>query len=382
MLEALRPSEPVYCIYPDKYLQTAREFLSGFPGRVLYAVKVNDDPRVLKLLHQAGVRHFDCASVPEIDLVSENCPDSTAYFMIPVWLRGAAKQAWQEFGVRHFVIDHPDGLNTLRNEVPIEQCTVFVRMAVSHKSAFNDLSVKFGAPPSEVPALLGAVAETGAEPALAFNVGSAVTDPEAYRYAINTARGVLEALSFDIRLLDIGGGYPVSYPGFQVPEIQEYWQAVTESIKDLPLAENGEILTEPGRALAAPGLSAVVEVLQRKGDKLYINDGTYGIFWELRYDGHDRYPVTVYRNAEIYAETDMEKSQPFTLFGPTCDAFDMLPGAVELPADIRAGDYLEFANIGAYSLSGRTRFNRQYSNTIVSIGDSFDEDMSTLSDCV
>jgi ornithine decarboxylase len=150
--------------------------------------------------------------------------------MIPVWLRGAAKQAWQEFGVRHFVIDHPDGLNTLRNEVPMEQCTVFVRMAVSHKSAFNDLSIKFGASPSEVPALLEAVAETGAEPALAFNVGSAVIDPEAYRYAINTARDVLEALSFDIRLLDIGGGYPVSYPGFQVPEIQEYWQAVTESI--------------------------------------------------------------------------------------------------------------------------------------------------------
>ncbi|MFT5138838.1 MAG: ornithine decarboxylase [Lysobacterales bacterium] len=363
MLRAMQPTQPVYCIYPGKYLHNTREFLKGFPGRVLYAVKVNDDPRVISLLYKAGVRHFDCASVPEIKLVSEICPDATCYFMIPVWLRGAAMEAWQEYGVKHFVVDHPDGLETLKAEIPLENCVVFVRMAVSHKSALNDLSTKFGAPPSQVPDLMQAVKDSGAEPALAFNVGSAVTDPEAYRYAIDVARQVLEQLNFKVRFLDIGGGYPVSYPGLDVPELRHYWDAVRESITALPLADGGEILTEPGRALAAPGLSAVVEVLQRKSNFLYINDGNYGIFWELRFKGHDRYPVTVFRDAQIH----QGPTQPFTLFGPTCDAFDVLPGKVELPVDIKAGDYLEFSKIGAYSLAGRTNFNSHFSNNIVTI---------------
>jgi ornithine decarboxylase len=73
----------------------------------------------------------------------------------------------------------------------------------------------------------------------------------------------------------------------------------------------------------------------------------------------------MYRNREVHHAP----LRPFTLFGPTCDAFDVLPGKIELPEDIRAGDYLEFSNIGAYSLAGRTRFNQHYSDTIVCIGD-------------
>jgi len=363
MLRDLRPVQPVYCLDPGEYRRVARAFLEGFPGRVLYAVKVNDEPGVLRSLYEAGLRHFDCASLPEIELVGRVCPGATCYFMIPVWLRGTAGIAWQRHGVRHFVVDHPDGLATLAAEVPMERCVVFVRMAVSHASAHNDLSVKFGAEPRQVPGLLQAVAATGAEPALAFNVGSAVTDPDAYRQAIDVARGVLRALPFRIRLLDIGGGYAISYPGFEVPAIERYWAVISESVADLPLAAGGEILTEPGRALAASGLSAVVEVLQRKGDRLFVNDGAYGIFWELRFKGHDRYPVAVYRDAALHEGPVAE----FTLFGPTCDAFDVLPGRVALPQDICAGDYLEFSRIGAYSLAGRTRFNGHYSENIVTI---------------
>lgn len=271
MLRAWRPAEPVYCIYPDVYLENTRRFVAGFPGRVLYAVKVNDDPRVLKLLHAGGVSHFDCASVPEIRLVNETCPGATAYLMIPVWLRSAAAEAWTEYGVRHFVIDHAAGLAALRSEVPVDRCVVFVRMAVHHDAAMMDLSVKFGAQPDEVPALL--------------------------------------------------------------------------------------------QALAAPGVSAVVEVLQRKDQRLYVSDGSYGIFWELRFKGHDRYPVTVFRDARPHSG----EQSAFRLFGPTCDAHDVLPGEVELPADVRAGDYLEFGHIGAYSLTGRTRFNGHYSETIITI---------------
>jgi ornithine decarboxylase len=190
-----------------------------------------------------------------------------------------------------------------------------------------------------------------------------VTSPEAYRHAIEVAAGVLSAMDFRVRLIDIGGGFPRSYPGFSMPPLDEFFQAVSETASRLPLLEGGEIMAEPGRALSAPGLSAVVEVLLRKDNFLYLNDGMYGIFWELRFKDHKRYPVRVFRIGEPL----VGPTGSFSLYGPTCDSTDMLPGDVDLPVDVQAGDYLEFGNIGAYSLSGRTDFNGHYSDRIVEI---------------
>jgi ornithine decarboxylase len=363
MLQAWQPAEPVYCIHPHVYQQTARDFLRGFPGRVLYAVKANDDQDVLQALHHGGVMHFDCASLPEVALVRRLCPDAKCYFMVPVSPRGDVGKAQRDLGVRHFMVDHDDRLEALCHEINFDGCVIFARMAVSHASAMMDLSSKFGAPPGDIPRLLTLIRERGAEPALAFNVGSLVTRPEAYRHALETAAGVLAAVPFRVRLVDIGGGFPRAYPGFPVPAMEDYFRAVVETAAKLPLAAGGELMAEPGRALAAPGMSAVVEVLLRKDRRLYINDGMYGAFWELRFKAHTRFAARAYRAGKLLAGVP----EPFRLYGPTCDASDILPGEVDLPADIRAGDYIEFGQIGAYSLSGRTRFNGLYSDRIVRI---------------
>lgn len=363
LLRTMQPTRPVYCIHPAIAVENARDFVDGFPGRVLYAVKANAHPLFIESIHRGGVRHFDCASLEEIEVVMQACPDAHCYFMTPVRLRGAARQAQSRFGVNHFMIDHISGLEPLADEIDMVSSVVFARMATSHSSAMQDLSIRFGAPPEDVADLLTAIADAGAEPALAFNVGSAVTSPDAYRHAIGLAREVLATLSFDIRLVDIGGGFPKSYPGFEMPPVSEYFDAIRIDMATLPPASNREILAEPGRALAAPGLSVVVEVLLRKEDRLYINDGMYGIFWELRFKGHDRFPVRAFRGSAALAG----KVKPFRLHGPTCDSTDTLPGEVSLPVDIRPGDYLEFGSIGAYSLSGRTDFNGHYSDHVVTI---------------
>lgn len=363
LLRSERPKEPVYCIFPHVYRRTAKKFLKGFPGRVLYAVKSNSEPAVLRLLAQAGIRHFDCASLPEIALVDSIVPDAKKYFMVPVQMREAARTAQDIHGVRHFMADHLSGLSRLVDEIDAPRCVIFARMAVHHESAMEDLSVRFGAPQEEMPELLQAIHDSGAEPALAFNVGSLVTDPDAYRYSISVARSVLEKLPFRIRLIDVGGGFPRSYPGYIVPRLRNYYRAVSESIETLPLADNAEVFGEPGRALSAPGMSAVVEVLLRKDKRLYINDGMFGIFWLLRIDGPDSFPVRAYRNGELLESEAVD----FQVHGPTCDSTDTLPGLVPLPADISPGDYLEFGNIGAYSISGRTDYNGFYSDRIVAI---------------
>ena len=363
LLTTQSPKHPVYCIYPHVYLKTAKEFLAGFPGRVMFAVKSNPHPTVLGLLSDAGIRHFDCASLPEIELVDSVVSDAKKYFMTPVRIRGAAATAQEKHGVHHFLVDHLSGLSQLLTEIDPARSVIFARMAVHHESAFEDLSARFGAPPAQIPELLQAIRDSGAEPALAFNVGSSVTDPEAYRYALSVTRSVLEELPFRLRLIDVGGGYPKSYPDFIVPRLDLYFEALAESAATLPLADGAEILGEPGRALAAPGMSAVVEILLRKDDHLFINDGMFGIFWLLRIDGPDSFPVRAFRDGEPLDGETVE----FRISGPTCDSTDTLPGLVPLPANMRSGDFLEFGNIGAYSIGGRTDYNGFYSDRIVTI---------------
>lgn len=365
-IRALAPREPVYCIYPHVYRRTAQSFVAGFPGRVLYAVKANDHPLVVSSLIAGGVRHFDCASLPEVEMVRSLSEEAKCYFMTPVRLRGAARSAQADFGVRHFMIDHLSGLDRLAAEIDLSGTVVFARMAVSHRAAMIDLSNnRFGAPAADIPEILAAIRAAGAEPALAFNVGSSVTSPEAYAHSLGLARDVLSRVNFRVRLLDVGGGFPRPYPGFQVPPLDAYFNAFRRDLPSLALAEDAELMAEPGRALAAPGVSAIVEVCLRKEDRLYLNDGMYGIFWELRFKGHRRFPVRAFRDGEAL-NGDL---QSFRLYGPTCDSSDELPGNVDLPADVRPGDHLEFGCIGAYSLAGRTRFNGFHSDTIVTISD-------------
>lgn len=363
MLASLSPVAPVYCVHPSRYAAAVEEFIAGFPGRVLFAVKANNDPLVLDELGNAGIRHYDCASLDEIALVKSRRPEARCYLMTPVRLPGAARAAFEQYQTRHYMVDDVDGVEPLAGEIDARSCVIFARMAVHHESAVEDLSTKFGARPEDVPLILQAIRDAGAEPALAFNVGSGVRDPLAYAHAIDVAASVLEQVPFSIRLVDIGGGFPRNYPGFEVPPLDEYFDVIREHAAQMPLADDAELLAEPGRALAAPGLSTVARVLLRKNDRIYINDGMYGGFWELRFDGHKQYPVKAYRDGERI-DGDNEE---FVVFGPTCDSTDRLPERVGLPRDIRVGDFIEFEATGAYSLSGRTDFNGFYSDTVVKI---------------
>ena len=69
LVAALRPEEPLHCLRPETLRATAETFVQAFPGDVLYAVKCNPDPAVLRALWAGGVRHFDCASPAEVSLV-------------------------------------------------------------------------------------------------------------------------------------------------------------------------------------------------------------------------------------------------------------------------------------------------------------------------
>ena len=362
---ALTPSYPVYCVRPAVLQENARQFVTLFPGTVLYAIKCNPHPLVLKALYKGGIRHFDTASLPEIAQVRETFHDAEAYFMHPVKGRAVIKSAYKIYGIRHFVVDHPSELDKVLAETGGKDLTIVVRIwTPPDESTTYHLAEKFGAQPDEAADLLRAAAKRGCKVGIAFHVGSQCQDPKAYRTALDLVGEIVEAAACDLDCLDVGGGFPGLYMNTSAPPLEDYMAEIRKGLKDIKVKPAVEVMAEPGRVLAASGISLLAQVQLRKGEQLYINDGIYGSLSEM-VQTNLRLPARLIR----LNEQPGEEQTAFTLSGPTCDSLDVIPGTFDLPSDAREGDWIEIDQIGAYSNALATHFNGFHPETFVEVHD-------------
>jgi len=356
LVAALRPEEPVHCLRPAVLSATAETFVQAFPGDVLYAVKCNPDPAVLRALWEGGVRHFDCASPAEVALVRTMFADAEIHFMHPVKARGAIREAWARHGVRDFVLDSRDELEKILRETAatgVEGALgLVVRLALPKGGAVLDLSGKFGAEHEEAVALLRAARPVASRLGIAFHVGSQCLDPVAWRQAMALAGAAIAEAGVAVEIVDVGGGFPVVYPDVELPPLGAFMAEIEEAFDALGLP-GAKLWAEPGRALVAGGASVVVQVQARRGDALYINDGVYGSLADAGPLGF-RYPVRCLRPAGT-APSGVVRG--FSFFGPTCDSADVMRGPFWLPEDIAEGDWIEIGQLGAYGACLRTAFN-------------------------
>jgi ornithine decarboxylase len=356
LIADLRPEEPVHCICPAVLTATAQDFVAAFPGDVLYAVKCNPDPAVLRALWAGGVRHFDCASPNEVLLVRQMFPDAQIHLMHPIKARGAIREAWAHHGVRDFVLDSAAELAKILDETAATGVAgdlgLIVRLAMPKGGAVLDLSGKFGAEGAEAVTLLRAARPHAARLGVAFHVGSQCLDPLAWRRALRLTGDMIAAAGVAIDIVDVGGGFPVAYPDVEPPPLGAFIAEIEMGFEQLGLPQ-ARLWAEPGRALVAGGGSVVVQVQARRGDALYINDGVYGSLADAGALGF-RYPVRCVRPAGA-PRSDVERG--FCFFGPTCDSADMMRGPFFLPADIDEGDWIEIGQLGAYGACLRTGFN-------------------------
>jgi len=366
MVTALQPSYPVYCLRPEVIAQTAKRFLDLFPGRVLYAVKCNPHPEVLKALYQAGIRHFDTASLPEIAQVRESFGDAACYFMHPVKGRAVINTSARVYEIDTFVIDHMDELEKILKETGgAEGLTIYVRIKTPPaEGTLYHLAAKFGAGLSEAAAMLKEAQSRGCQTGIAFHVGSQCLTPGAYSTALQLVGEVLDQAKVQIAGLDVGGGFPAAYLGTNMPPLEDFVAEIEEGVKKLALRRDCVLMCEPGRALVAHAISVVTQVQLRKGDQLYINDGIYGSLSET-VDAGLRLPARLVR----IGEDSRAPARDFTLNGPTCDSLDVLPHPFSLPEDVREGDWIEIDRVGAYSNALATRFNGFHPETMVTVHD-------------
>ncbi|MFO1249113.1 MAG: type III PLP-dependent enzyme [Alphaproteobacteria bacterium] len=361
-IETLRPSEPLYLVHPEKFAAAAKQFLDGFPGDVLYALKSNPHPIAITNLWNAGIRHFDTASLGEIEIVKKLFPDAICHFMAPVRLPGQAKAAFEKYGVTDFVVDSASELEKLLAETgKPASIRIFVRLVAQLGGALLEMSSKYGCRPEEAAKLLKRVRVAGAQPCLTFHVGSQCLSPFSYAQAIEIAQRTITLSGVEIAALDIGGGFPAAYSGQEPPPYHWYFDMIKEALTTLGPGKLN-VMCEPGRALCAPGISLVTQVVMRRGDRLYLNDGIYGSFDEQRFTSFDEdYPPTgITLDGKGKAKLLSGEKRPFRAYGPTCDSADVLPRPVLLPDSVANGDYILFGAMGAYTVSSRSPYNGYY----------------------
>lgn len=351
----LEPDGPVFCYSAQALERQMHVFMAGFPGEVTYAVKANPSPEIIRTLSRQGMTTFDVASPAEMTLVRTEAPEAGLHYHNPVKSRDEIAQAYHRFGIRHFAVDDEAELHKLASTIADRSAVeAVIRFRSGKNRAVHDFSTKFGAEPDHAAGLLKLANDLGFELALTFHPGSQCLDARSYVENIEAAGEICRKAGLKIGRLNVGGGFPVAYPGEAVPPLAEFFSAISDTATGVFGPNHPALVAEPGRALVAGCTSLLARVKHRRphNDDLFLNDGIYGAFMELTQAPVDL-PVRAIRNGRVLEGP----KQAFTLYGPTCDPLDRLPNPFVLPANVADGDWIEFGMVGAYGAATVTRFN-------------------------
>jgi ornithine decarboxylase len=323
-----------------------------------YAVKANSDPAIVQTFYDAGAS-FDVASMAEFLSVHEKIK------YLP------AKQR-QDFIWDRVIYANPiKAIETLERLDPYKPLVTYdnqdevikiarhaprsglaLRLRVPNTGSMVELSSKFGALPGEAVDLIAFAHSNKLEvEGLSFHVGSQCTNPQNYSQALHLAASIFaeaKARGFDLKLLDIGGGFPAHYDD-TVPPFRRLAKMINAELDRL-FPEPIEILAEPGRFLVASAATAVAQIIGKavRDGRLcyYIDDGVYHTYSGIIFD-HAQYHLKSFKKGP---------RQICSVFGPTCDALDTISLAEQLP-EMEIGEFVYSENIGAYSAASSTHFN-------------------------
>ena len=360
-----RHGTPLLVLDPDRVAAQYRllsHHLRGF--RLHYAVKALPHPAVLATIAACG-GGFDVATNGEVDLVRTlGIPMDRCIHTHPIKKPADIDHAYRA-GIRRFIVENPVEAQKF-NGRPAD-IEVLVRLKFRNPSAKSDLSTKFGADPADAELLVKHVIATGVQFAgFSFHVGSQGSSAEPYRAAL---RGTLdlvahirETLGVQSRVIDIGGGFPVTYRE-PMPAITTIADIVDDTLGDH--RDEFTLLAEPGRYLAADCMTLLASVVGTgvRDGRLwhYLDDGLYGSYSNvMTEDVHP--PILALRELT----DDLAPDEPVTLAGPTCDCADVIAHDYPMsPLDV--GDVVVTPLMGAYTTVTSSRFNGIPATPIVEV---------------
>jgi len=354
LIAAEAPDYPAFLFSEAELRRSAALFQLGFDGLVTYAIKANPSDHIVSILADSGVKAFDVASTTEMALVRRLAPHAAMHYNNPIKSRREIATARDAFGIASFAIDNSDQLDQLAAVVaPSRDIEVTVRFKAGKARKAFDFGTKFGVLEADAIDIVAAVERRGYAPSLCFHVGSQCEDVAAYERHIAAAGRIAKGAGINLKRLNIGGGFPAPYPSSGAPDLEVYFEAIRKATETTFGASRPEMIVEPGRSLSTSSTALLLRVKhQRGGRSVYLNDGAYGALMEVKFMPILP-PTRVWRGAEILGGETAE----FTIWGPTCDSYDVLPQLFDFPKDIGEDDWVEFGLLGAYSQASTTSFN-------------------------
>jgi ornithine decarboxylase len=350
---------PVVVIDHDVIRRNYAEFKKHLPKvQAYFAVKANPAPEIVSTLYRAGAS-FDVASLPEFMLVYENIrhlpPKEQQNFIWDKIIYAnpiKPKETLQALDQYKPLVtfDNLEELKKIKQYAP--HAGVVLRLRVPNTGSMVELSSKFGCDPGEAVDLVLAAFGIGlVVEGLSFHVGSQCTNFENFVQALNMAAAVLKesrSRGHEIKILDIGGGFPAAYDKHVKP-FSVLARKINAEIDRL-FPKDIQILAEPGRflvATAATSIARIVGKAVRDGKRCYyIDDSVYHTYSGIIFD-HCQYPVKSFKKG---------KTEICAVFGQTCDGLDTISQSEELP-ELQVEDLVYSVNIGAYSNASSTWFN-------------------------
>jgi ornithine decarboxylase len=371
--EVMQPEEAVFCFSTSRLKARLGLFTRGFPGTVSFAVKSNPSREVVIALDDAGLTHWDVASVQEMALVHSVQPTAHFHYHNPVKSRSEINNAYSKYGCRRFAVDAREEVAKIAEIVgddhAVEMAVRFV-LPRDRASSAHDFSTKFGAPEHIAVELLQDIARRGYVPVMTFHPGSQSRDPNVYVRHIEAAHRIARQAGVHIGKLNVGGGFPASYPLSKPAPLENFFSLIAEATtryfgKDTEPA----LECEPGRGLVANCMSLLtrIKLVCSDGDDIFLNDGIYGGLMEFMQAPELQPPYRVIRGGKVVDGP----TKPWKVFGPTCDPLDVLPTQLDLPVDLKDEDYVEFGTLGAYGIATSTMFNGYGDHAVIPVDDVF-----------
>ena len=357
---ARKHGTPLFVIDHDELRKNYRAFRRHLPRvQVYFAVKANSDPAIVRTLFKEGAS-FDVASMPEFMIVHENIKHLSAkkrqdWIWDKIIYANPTKPTETLEKLNRYkplvTFDNREEIYKIKQHAP--DAGLALRLKVPNTGAMVELSSKFGATPGEAVDLILEADKNGlVVEGISFQVGSQTTNFENYVQALSLTAAIFKEAQdrgyTKMNLLDIGGGFPAPYDATVKP-LKDLAKIINSEIERL-FPKNIQVLAEPGRFLVASAGYAVSKIIGkavRDGKtSYYINDGVYHTYSGVIFD-HCHYPIRSFKKG---------RTSLCSVFGPTCDALDVISMAENLP-NLERDDFVYSTNIGAYSNASATYFN-------------------------
>ncbi len=318
-------------------------------SKVFYAVKANAASGVIELLDGMGL-NFEIASEGELEpLAKAGVAADRIITSNPVKTFKFMKRA-AEYGIKYYAYDSKDEVDKIASIVP--GAKVYIRLSVPNEGSEWPLSKKFGVEIDDGISLITYAASKGLDPVgITFHVGSQCTNLYNWDNALYKAKVLWDMAAqkgIDMRVLNIGGGYPVKYTK-NVVDIEEIEKNIDGLIGEL-FPPGIDVFIEPGRGVVGDAGVYACQVIgkSKRGDEnwLHIDVGVFNGLMES---------IGGIKYCYITEDTGGGKKN-WTIAGPSCDGFDVIDKNVMLQ-DPEIGSTVLILSCGAYTISYASEFN-------------------------